>query len=73
MSRQNKLRKKESMRQVATHEMVEDKTGKMVMGQRKKGPRSTTPKHGRTRRFVYSEPARSIAMRKAGLMSGDGR
>jgi len=53
MSRQRKLRNKNTARQVATHEMIEDKTGKLVTGPRKKGPRSTTPKHGKVKRLPY--------------------
>lgn len=39
MSRQNKLRKKRTARQVATHEVLVDDKGKTSIGQRKKGPR----------------------------------
>ena len=39
MSRQRKMRNKRTARQVATHEMIEDKDGKMTMGPRRKGPR----------------------------------
>ena len=59
MSRQRKLRNKASAQQVATHEMIEDKSGKLVMGQRKKGPRSTTPKHGKTKQLPYDAEFRN--------------
>ena len=68
MSRQNKLRKKQSASLDAVFD--HDEKGNRV-GVRRKGAKSTTPKHGKTHRFSYSEPMRSVAMRRAGLMARD--
>ena len=56
MSRQRKLRNKANAQQVATHEIIDGKDG---IGPRRKGPRSTTPKHGKVRRLAYNAEFRN--------------
>ena len=60
MSRQHKMRNKRT----ATLLKVFDHDEKgLRVGKRHKGPKRTSPKHGKFNRFPYSEPYRSEAMR----------